>query len=298
MALSDNLRGAGLMTAAMLAFTLNDTAMKAVTETFPVIEAIALRGAVTLTALAVIGLVTGALRFPQGAADRFWIAMRTIGEVASTFTFLIALKHMQIANLSAIMQCLPLAVTLAAALSFGEKVGWRRLIAILIGFAGVMLIVRPGTDGFDRWSVLGLVSVAFVVLRDLATRRISTAVPSATVAFLASSSVALAAALVLPYTEVVVPDARELLIIAAAAICLIGGYLTVVMSMRVGDISIVAPFRYTSLIAAILFGWAAFGQFPDNLTLIGSAIVVATGVYTFRRERKLARLAADLGEAG
>lgn len=280
------------MTAAMVAFTVNDTCMKAVTTDFPVFEAMALRGGLTLTALALIGLATGSLRFPRQPADRLWLALRTVGEVVSTFTFLIALKHMQIANLSAILQCLPLAVTLTAALVFGEKVGWRRSVAILIGFVGVMLIVRPGTDGFDRWSVLGLVSVAFVVLRDLSTRRISHEVPSATVAFLASSSVAVAAALTLPFSEVAVPSTDQLLTIAAAATCLIGGYLTVVMAMRTGEISIVAPFRYASLVAAILLGWAVFHQFPDRLTLVGSAIVVATGVYTFYRERKLARAAA------
>lgn len=297
MARSDNLRGASLMTVAMIAFTINDTCMKAVTETLPVFEAIVLRGCLTLTALAILGILTGQLRVPEARSDRLWIALRTLGEVASTFTFQMALKQMQIANLSAIMQCLPLAVTLAAAFVFGEKVGWRRTAAILIGFAGVMLIVRPGTEGFDRWSVLGLVSVCFVVLRDLSTRRISSAVPSATIAFLASSSVTVAAVVMLPFTEVVMPSSGEMLTVAGAAFLLIFGYMTVVMSMRVGDISIVAPLRYTSLVAAILLGWAVFHQFPDRLTLIGGAIVVATGIYTFYRERRLARLAADLGEA-
>lgn len=298
MALSDNLRGASLMTAAMVAFTINDTAMKAVTADFPVIEAIALRGSMTLIALALIGAVTGGMRLPALGADRLWIGLRTLGEVAATFSFLIALKHMQIANLSAIMQCLPLAVTLTAALMLGEKVGWRRQSAILIGFAGVMLIVRPGADGFDRWSLLGLVSVFFVVLRDLSTRRISAAVPSTAVAFLASASVALSAGLMLPFTDIVVPTFGQFALIAGASLFLIFGYLASVMTMRVGEISIVAPFRYTSLVAAILLGWAVFGQLPDTLTLIGSAVVVATGVYTFGRERRLARLTADLGEAG
>lgn len=295
-AISDNIRGAALMTAAMVTFAVNDACMKAVTRDFPVFEAIVLRGCLTLVALALLGLATGGLRMPQGR-DRLWIALRTVGEVGSTFTFLVALKHMQIANLSAIMQCLPLAVTLAAALIFGETVGWRRATAILIGFVGVMLIVRPGTEGFDRWSVLGLASVAFVVLRDLATRRISPGIPSATVAFLASASVAVSAALVLPFTEVMVPSAGQMLIIAAAAALLIAGYLTVVMAMRVGDIAIVAPLRYTSLVASILLGWVVFHQFPDGLTLIGSAVVVATGVYTFQRERRLSRLAAEAGDA-
>lgn len=288
MALSNNMRGAGLMTAAMVAFTCNDAFMKAATTTLPVFEAIFLRGVLTTAALAVIAWRMGALRLKLPAADRGWIALRIFGEVSSTFTFLLALKHMPLANLSAILQFLPLAVTLAAALLFGEAIGWRRLSAILVGFVGVMLIVRPGTEGFDRWSVLGLLSVAGVVVRDLATRRLSSGVPSQTVALWAALSVTLAAACMLPLFEVKPVSVKEALEVAGASVFIIFGYLTIVMSMRVGEISIVAPFRYTSLVAAIILGWVVFGQWPDRMTLAGSAIVVATGIYTFHRERRLA----------
>jgi drug/metabolite transporter (DMT)-like permease len=289
MAVSDNLRGSALMMAAMIAFTVNDACMKAVAVDLPIFEAIALRGFLTLVALGAIGLAMGALKPMVPKGDRLWIGLRTLGEVGGTFTFLTALKHMPLANLSAIMQSLPLAVTLAGAVLLREPVGWRRMTAIVIGFCGVLLIVRPGTEGFDRWSVAGLVSVAFVVLRDLATRRLSRSVPSVTVAFYAALSVALGAALALPFTEVVAVSAHHVVQIFAAAAFLIVGYLTVVMAMRVGDIAVVAPFRYASLVAAILLGWGAFGQFPDKWTLAGAAIVVATGIYTFYRERRLGR---------
>lgn len=292
MALSDNLRGAALMTAAMVAFTCNDAFMKAATVDLPVFQAIVLRGVVTMAALAVIALRAGALRFRLPSSDWQWIGLRTFGEVAGTFTFLLALKHMPLANLSAILQFLPLAVTLSAALILREKVGWRRMSAIMIGFVGVMMIVRPGTEGFDRWSVLGLLSVSCVVIRDLATRKISTDVPSATVAFLAAGSVAVGAGLVLPFTEIAPVTLHHALQIGGASGFLIVGYLTVVMAMRVGDISIIAPFRYTSLVAAIILGWVVFHQLPDNWTLTGAAIVVATGIYTFHRERRLARTTA------
>lgn len=288
MVLSDNLRGAALMTVAMVAFTFNDALMKAATMHVPVFQAIVMRGVMTMAALALIGWRTGQLRVPQARADRFWLGARTFGEVAGTFSFLLALQHMPLANLSAILQFLPLAVTLAAAVILRERVGWRRMTAIAIGFVGVMLIVRPGTDGFDRWSVLGIASMLCVVLRDLATRRISAAVSSISVAFGAAFSVAASAALVMPFAGVSAVTLPHVLQIAGAAMFLVVGYLTVVMTMRVGDIAVVAPFRYTSLVAAILLGWAIFHQFPDHWTLIGSAIVVATGVYTFYRERRLA----------
>ena len=295
MTLTDNLRGAALMTVAMVAFTVNDTFMKAATVDLPVIQAIVLRGCLTMVALAVIGWRMGALKFLMGREDWIWIALRTAGEVGGTFAFLIALKHMPLANLSAILQALPLAVTLAAAVFLREPVGWRRMTAILIGFAGVLLIVRPGTDGFDRWSMLGLVTVGCVVLRDLATRRISGDVPSVTVAFLAAFSVALGAACLLPFTEMGTVTLRHGLQIGGAAAFLIVGYLTVVMTMRVGDVALVAPFRYASLVAAIILGWVVFAQLPDIYTMAGSTIVVLTGIYTFHRERKLAGTSVGTG---
>lgn len=292
MPLSDNARGALYMSVAMTAFTANDACMKAVTQALPLYQAMFLRGVLATLALLAIGWHMAGLRFGMEPSDRKWLVLRTLGEVGGTLTFLSALRHMPLANLSAILQFLPLAVTLAAALLLCEPVGWRRLTAIVVGFVGVLLIVRPGTEGFDRWSLVGIASVAFVVLRDLTTRRMSSALPSVTVALTASVSVTLVGALLLPFGGWVRVGAAEAVLIVMAATCLIAGYLLIVMAMRVGEISLVAPFRYTALIAAIGLGWAAFGQFPDALTLVGAGIVIATGIYSFYRERRLGRLAA------
>lgn len=292
MPLSDNARGALFMSAAMAAFTVNDTCMKAVTQSLPLYQAMFLRGALATLALLVIGWQMGSLRFVIAAGDRKWLVLRTVGEVGGTLTFLSALGRMPLANLSAILQFLPLAVTLAAALLLREPVGWRRLTAILVGFAGVLMIVRPGIDGFDRGAALGLASVAFVVLRDLSTRRMSSALPSVTVAVTAALSVTVTGAVLLPVTGWASVGARPALLIGAAATCLIAGYLLIVMAMRVGEISLVAPFRYTALVFAIGLGGAAFGQWPDALTLTGAAIVILTGIYSFHRERQLGVKAA------
>ncbi|MCB2117566.1 MAG: DMT family transporter [Rhodobacteraceae bacterium] len=292
MPFGDNARGALFMSVAMAAFTLNDTCMKAVTATLPLYQAIFLRGTLTTLGLLVIGWRMGGLRFRLPAGDGKWLVLRTLGEVGGTLTFLTALRHMPLANLSAILQSLPLAVTLAAAFFLGESIGWRRLSAILVGFAGVLLIVRPGTEGFDRWSLLGLSSVACVVLRDLATRRMSSALPSVTIAVAAALSVTLTGAALLPVSGWEAVGAPRAGLIATAAAFLIVGYLLIVMAMRTGEIGIVAPFRYTSLLFAIVLGWAVFHQLPDTMTIFGAAIVIATGVYTFHRERQRARSAA------
>ncbi|MFN4130962.1 MAG: DMT family transporter [Paracoccaceae bacterium] len=287
MQLSDNARGAVYMMVAMAAFTLNDTAMKALTQDVPLFQAISMRGALMLIGLIGLAKLLGQWKPALPQRDGVIIGVRCLAEILSTVLFLAALMHMPLANLSAIMQALPLAVTLAAAVVFKDRVGWRRMTAILIGFFGVLIIIRPGPDGFDVWSLMGLASVVFVVVRDLTTRSVSRAVPSVMVAVWASAAVTVAATLASlpggwqPLTQ------GQAVLVAAASMALVVGYLFAVMVMRVGDISFVAPFRYTALIWAIFLGWLVFGSLPDPLTLMGAALVVATGIFTLWRERKV-----------
>ena len=291
MTLSDNLRGALYMVGAMAGFSLSDAGMKATTETLPVFEAIAVRGIFTCVLLVLLGTATQGFAARLSRRDAAVIALRSAAEIGATVFFFVALVHMPLANLSALLQALPLAVTLGAAVAFGERIGWRRMTAILVGFMGVLLIVRPGTDGFDRWSILGLASVACVVVRDLATRRLSPMVPSVTVALCASVAVTAMALLGCGFTgwQRITPAQGG--VIGGISVVLIAGYMFGVMAMRVGDIGVIAPFRYTSLIWALCLGWLVFGTWPDGLTLIGAGIVIATGIFTLYRERKLAAVA-------
>ena len=295
MQISDNTRGALYMCIAMAAFTINDASIKAATEVMPLFQAITLRGILTVIGLGAVALSTGRIWRPLNRQDAVALFVRSLAEVGGTVLFLAALVHMPLANISAILQSLPLAVTLTAALVFGDKIGWRRMLAIVAGFIGVLIIIRPGGDGFDRWSLMAVASVVCVVVRDLATRRLSRAVPSVTVAVCAAVSVTcmgLVGSLAQPWVAVGAYGATAII---AAASALIIGYMFVVMVMRVGEISFVAPFRYVSLLVAITLGWVVFGTFPDFYTLVGSAIVVASGIFAFMRERKLGR---DLARAG
>jgi drug/metabolite transporter (DMT)-like permease len=295
MALTDNMRGILYMNVSMLAFTLNDTFVKAVTQTLPLFEVIFLRGILSSLALALIALLTqGGLYLWPAGPDRRILGWRTLGEVGGTVFFLVALTQMSLANLSAIMQFLPIAVTLAAALILREQIGWRRMLAILVGLAGVLMIIRPGAASFDIYSLLGLASVGFVVLRDLTTRRFSRALPSVTPALWAALAVTLMGLGGMLFQGGTLPDLRESLLILGAAVFLIIGYLFAVMVMRVGDIGVVAPFRYMALLWAIVLGWLLFGTLPDAWTVGGAGVVVASGIYILLRERRL-RLAKIAG---
>jgi len=286
---SQNLRGSLFMMASMAAFVFNDTSMKALSDELPLFQAIFLRGIATSLMMFALAKLSGGLKFTLPRRDRAIVAIRTFAEVAATFFFLLALFNMPLANATAILQALPLAVTMAGALFFGEAIGWRRLIAILVGLVGVLLIIQPGADGFNIFSIYVLAAVALVTVRDLASRRLSPQAPSMTVAIFGALAVMLFGGLFSLGETWVQPTPLAWAQLGAASVFIIGGYLFSIMAMRVGDIGAVTPFRYTSLLWALLLGWLAFGDWPDGLTLIGAAIVVATGIFTLLRERHIAR---------
>lgn len=285
----DNLKGAGLMLVAMASFTISDACMKVVADMMPLYQAISLRGLMTLPLLLLIGHLTGGMQFRRLWQVRGILAVRTFAEVASTVTFFLGLVALPLAIVTSILQATPLAVTAAAALFLGEKVGWQRLLAILAGFAGVLIIIRPGADGFSPAALFVLLSVCFVVLRDLSTRRLPRDIPSTGVAFLAAGGVMVFSLLISlrePW-EAVPLQALPLIGVATAGVVV--GYLSVIRSMRMGDVGFVTPFRYSALIWALILSWGIFGYFPDGLTLLGGAIVAASGLFTVWRERQRLR---------
>ena len=170
------------MALSMLAFVLNDGLMKAVFGSMSIYQAIFLRGFITVPLIALLAWHKSALIVSIAPRDRGLVALRVAGELGATIGFLTALKHMPLANVTAIFQALPLTVTMAAALFLGEKVGWRRWLAITIGLAGVMIIIRPGMEGFSIYSIWALVAVGCVTIREIATRKLSADLPSLPVA--------------------------------------------------------------------------------------------------------------------
>lgn len=277
------------MVLSMVTFTCNDALIKFVAQDVPLYQSVTIRGVFVMLGIWLFSLRQGGLRLRLDAQTRLPMVARTLAEIASTLLYLAALVNMAIGDLSAVMQSLPLAVMLGAAFFYGEALGWRRLAAVLVGMVGVMMILRPGTGTFGIWSVVALASMLTVAARDLVTRRFGRHVGSTGIAFYAAASVTLTG-LVLSLREGWIrPDMGHLLLLMAAGGCLTAGYITAVAAMRVGEISAVAPFRYTSLIAAILLGLFVFGEWPDLWTWAGSALVVGAGIYTIWREAQTAR---------
>src|SRR4051812_34955777 len=289
LALSPNIRGSLIMATAMAAFTINDSITKAVSTEINFGQVMLVRGLFAIVLVAALALHQRALR-PLRMVMTTPVALRVIGEVGGTISFMAALTHLPLANTSAIFQALPLAITLGAALVFREPVGWRRWLAIAAGFAGMLIIVRPGISGFNQFSLLALVSVAFCALRDLSTKKIPAQIPSLYITLLMTVTVTSAGAVILfPLGGWTPPSGHALGLLALAAVLVLIGYQCMIVALRSGDISAVAPFRYSALLWAMLLGYLMFGDKPDAMMLLGASIIVSSGLYAFYRERVHAR---------
>ncbi|QUJ75709.1 DMT family transporter [Sulfitobacter albidus] len=287
--MSANVKGALLMMGSMVAFVINDSFLRLTEGSIPLFQLIFVRGLAATALIFALATWMGALRTRLSPMDRTLVGLRALAEITTSYFFLNALFNMPLGNLNAIMQVVPLTVTLGTALVYREAVGWRRMLAIVVGLCGVLLIIRPGAEGFNQWSLYALAAVLGVTARDLITRRLSPAAPGLSVTLGTSFAVTAAAGLA-SLTEAWAPiGAQNAGFIAGSAVFIFAGYFLSIQVMRVGEVGFVAPFRYTGLVVAMIVGFAVFDEIPTLLTLLGAVIVIATGLFTFYRERQLSR---------
>lgn len=285
----ENFRGAAFMALSMAGFVSNDAAIKWISGELTLFQILFLRGVMSILLVGALAHYRDELLFRPSRREALLILLRVTGEISGAFCFLTALFNMPLANAWAIMQAMPLTVTFGAALFLGEKVGWRRYTAVFIGFLGVMVIVRPGLEGFNSYALWAVAAVGLISIRDLATRGLPRAVPSLYITLATGIGVTVVAGLCLPFTEWHPVEIRHLGFLALATVLLTAGYLFGIIAMRQGEIGFVQPFRYTIVIWSTIAGFLVFGDLPDFWTLVGTAIVVGMGYYTFHRERLLAR---------
>lgn len=285
--MSPNSHGALLMVASMVCFTVSDTFIKLTNGALPLAQLLTVRGVIASAMILPLAAYLHGFRLNLGGQAWRLIALRAVAETATAYFFLQALLNMPLANVTAIMQALPFTVALGAYVVFRDPLGWRRFLAIAVGFGGMLLIVRPGADGFTIWAYYCVAAVICVTARDLITRKMPAHVPSLTVAAANTVNVAVFFG-ILSLTETWQPVTRELWTYAlGSAIFVTGGYFFAVQVMRVGEVSFIAPFRYASLISALILGYLVFGDWPDGLTMLGAGVVVAAGLFTLWRERQI-----------
>jgi drug/metabolite transporter (DMT)-like permease len=285
----DNFRGAVLMVLAMLGFALEDMFIKLLAGAVSVGQILVMLGVGGSVVFGAIVLMQGKALFSRDMLT-LPIGLRALGEMVGTMCFVSAIVLTPISSASAILQATPLAVTLGAALFLGEPVGWRRWSAIIVGLCGVLLIVRPGMDSFEVLSLLAVMAVFMLALRDLATRKTPAAISSMQLSFL-GFAVVIPAGLILMQFSSSAPSSltpREWLYFGGALGIGLFAYYAIVAAMRIGEVSFVTPFRYSRLLFALVIGVTIFDESPDSLTLLGAAIIVASGIYTVWRERRVA----------
>lgn len=285
-----NVHGILILVAAMLGFTLEDMFIKSLSVTLPVGQILMALGLGSGAVFAVLAILRGDNLFAPAAWSPRML-LRTACEAGGAVLFATALSRVDLSTVAAVFQTLPLVITLGAALFLGEQVGWRRLTAILVGFSGVLLIIRPGTDAFDPNALLVLGAVIVVALRDLITRTIDASVSSFVVSFQSFASLVLAGPLLMLFNaaDYATLTTGNLTMIAGAVAFGAAGYWGVVTALRLGEASVVAPFRYSRLLFSILVGMVAFGERPDLPTMLGATLIIGSGLFTFMREHRLAK---------
>ncbi|MEO1639405.1 MAG: DMT family transporter [Pseudomonadota bacterium] len=286
----DNLRGAAFMVLAMFCFAVEDAMIKALAGVMPagqVLSLICFGGLLIFVAWSVMR--GQAAWHPDYLNPR--VILRSLCEVIGSCFFVSALAMIPLTTASAVIQATPLVVAMGAALFLGQEVGWRRWLAILVGFIGVLIIIRPGMEGFVPATLLAVGGMLGLAARDLITRSLTVQLTGVQLGIHAFAFVAPAAwVLVLALGQTaVMPDSAQWGILFAGVIIAMFAYLAIVAATRGGNAGIISSFRYSRMIFALIIGYLAFAEIPDAATLIGATIVIASGIYTLAREARLAR---------
>lgn len=280
-------RGIIAMLLAMAVFACGDALMKASAGHLPLGEALFLRGIVASVVIWAVAARMGVLRSWPALLSGPLVG-RTLGDAGASFFYVSALGRIPLADVAAIGQTGPLAVTACAALFLGERVGWRRWTATGVGFLGVLMIIQPGSTAFTWASLLVVIAVLSTVGRDIVTRRLA-GVPVVLLTLCAITFTTLASLALAPVETWRMPDGGDALRSTAAALALLAGQILLVVSIRAGDISAAVPFRYSHILWSLLLSVVVWNYLPNTLALTGIVIVCGAGLYTFFREQTLRR---------
>ena len=284
------------MMMSMACFAVEDTFIKLLSARLPatqILFSIGFGGALITLVLAIVLNVN--------LADKILlnkhVISRTIADLFGALSFTSAMVLIPMSLLASILQATPLFVTLGAAILLGEKVGWRRWSAIFIGFLGVIIILQPGYGSFQLASLLGLAAVLCLALRDVVTRDMATEIPTLTVTFYACSAMGSAGFIAYPFFgPPIMPTTYEAIVLICAAIIGLTGYFLLVLATRKGDVSVIAPFRYSRLLFSLGLASLILGEKLTLPILLGGLLVVSSGIYTFGRERRLVKIQKSVNQ--
>jgi drug/metabolite transporter (DMT)-like permease len=288
-----NLRGSIWMIAAMAAFSVEDTFVKSASRSLPVGQVLILFGLGGALLFAGMALLRRERLLSPDVLSRP-MRVRAVFEVAGRLFYTLAIALTPLSAATVILQATPLVVVACAAILFGEKVGWRRWTAILTGLAGVMVIVQPGTDSFSMLSILAIIGMIGFAGRDLASRAAPASVGTAVLGVYGFLAIVIAGGLysVWRAAPFVLPDREAMVTLAGAILAGVAAYAFLMKAMRTGEVSAVTPFRYTRLLFGIALGVLYFGEAVSVEMVLGSGLIVLSGLFILWRGKQARAIVA------
>ena len=274
------------MVLAMAAFAIEDMFIKAAANTAAIGLVLTIFGLGGMLIFIVLTWQRGEVVLHRAILSRP-ILLRASCEVLGRLTFALAITLTPLSSASALLQATPLVVVIGAALFFGEQVGLKRWLAIVAGVVGVLMIIRPGLDSFEAAALFALVSTLGFAGRDLATRAAPPVLSNMQLGVYGFFVLIPTGLVMLWYSgDTIELNTSASLQILGAVIFGVAAYYSLTIAMRTGEVSVVTPFRYTRLLFAMILGIAVFGEQPDEMTIIGSIVVVLSGGYTLVQSRR------------
>ena len=281
-----NLRGILFMTLSMAGFAIEDLFIKILSETIPVPQILIYVGVLATVILCTISKIKGIQIIHNGMYRNKYFIMRSFADMLGAVLIVTSISLMPLSTVSSILQALPLFITIGAIFLFNENVGWRRWSAILLGFFGVILILKPGLNGFNLSSIIVLIAVGCLAVRDLVTRRINKEIHSITVSLYAFILTIVGGIISIPFFDKFVTLTKyEWIIVLTISLFGTFSYFMLVLATRKGEISVIAPFRYSRLVFALILAIIILNERPDINTITGMFIIVFAGYYTILREK-------------
>lgn len=291
---TDNTAATVLMVGSMAAFAVEDLFLKRAATALPPGQVIAMMGA---GGALVFWIIAAIKRQPILTARALSGAplLRALSEAGATMLYITALALIPLSVNSALLQASPLVVTMGAAVFLGETVGWRRWTAIGVGFAGVLIVLQPWNDSFHVAGVLTVLCVVVLAARDLATRAMPAEIGTFQLTTWAYLALVPAGVLlmVLGSDRPAPIDPTRWIDLGLALVSGLFGYYAVTAATRLGEASVVAPFRYARLVFALILAMVFLGERPGPAMLTGAALIIGSGLYTFARERMRAKAATS-----
>lgn len=279
---ADNLRGILFLAIALFGFVANDVCTKIVGPHLGAFQVMGLRGVVGIGLALVFAGAAGAIRLP--ALLHPLVLLRGLVDASLALLVISALSELPLSEVTVLLQAAPLVLTALSAFWLREAVGWRRWLAVAVGFLGVVIVVRPAFETVSAWTLAVLLAAGLVAVRDVLARQMPAGIQSWSVTLTAMvivTAIGWAGVAATGWRPVPAGD-WVLLAVAGAAIMLASQFM--VMAFRNVEISVVSPFRYVVVLWALLMGYLVWGEVLEPHEWLGAAVIVGAGLYTLHRE--------------